>query len=597
LKRFIYIFFLFSFALAFAQKPVKSIIQEQKAYYDLFKCANEVEFDSVQLILGNRSDNSFMRAESSNTCTLNKKVFGWHPYWSGSVYTNYQWSLLSDLCYFDYSINPATGSNTNTAFAWNTASVVTVAKNNGTKIHICATLFSSHASFWASTTSQNNFINNIISLLNARQGNGVNIDFEGMGGSDKVPFTNFITNLNTALNAANPNYQLSVCLYAVDWGAVFDMAALNSQVDFFTIMGYDYYYSASAQAGPTSPLYNFQTSYNYTLPKSISYYMKQGASANKLVLGLPYYGREWEVSSTTVPASTTNGFNSSRTLSYINNNPATYSSSVKFWENNCYSPYYKFLVGSSNRQCFIDDVYSLGRKYDLVNQRGLAGIGIWALGYDDGMTSYWNLIKDKFSNCAPLVCNDSIYDMGGPTRNYYDNEKYDFVLNAGVGQNVKLQFVSFGTELNYDTLWIYNGTSTLSPLMGSYTGTNSPGTILSSGQFLTLRFKSDGNTVSFGYKAYKSCYTPTVSTSLTESNFNDELIVLPNPASDEVFIRSNKSIKEINVFDVDGKCIKHQLTESKSENKIILSELTRGIYFLEIKDELGYRETKKILVQ
>ena len=538
-----------------------------------------------------------MRAESSNTCTLNKKVFGWHPYWSGSVYTNYQWSLLSDLCYFDYSINPATGSNTNTAFAWNTASVVTVAKNNGTKIHICATLFSSHASFWASTTSQNNFINNIISLLNARQGNGVNIDFEGMGGSDKVPFTNFITNLNTALNAANPNYQLSVCLYAVDWGAVFDMAALNSQVDFFTIMGYDYYYSASAQAGPTSPLYNFQTSYNYTLPKSISYYMKQGASANKLVLGLPYYGREWEVSSTTVPASTTNGFNSSRTLSYINNNPATYSSSVKFWENNCYSPYYKFLVGSSNRQCFIDDVYSLGRKYDLVNQRGLAGIGIWALGYDDGMTSYWNLIKDKFSNCAPLVCNDSIYDMGGPTRNYYDNEKYDFVLNAGVGQNVKLQFVSFGTELNYDTLWIYNGTSTLSPLMGSYTGTNSPGTILSSGQFLTLRFKSDGNTVSFGYKAYKSCYTPTVSTSLTESNFNDELIVLPNPASDEVFIRSNKSIKEINVFDVDGKCIKHQLTESKSENKIILSELTRGIYFLEIKDELGYRETKKILVQ
>ncbi len=538
-----------------------------------------------------------MRAESSNTCTLNKKVFGWHPYWSGSVYTNYQWSLLSDLCYFDYSINPATGSNTNTAFAWNTASVVTVAKNNGTKIHICATLFSSHASFWASSTSQNNFISNIISLLNARQGNGVNIDFEGMGGSDKVPFTNFITNLNTALNAANPNYQLSVCLYAVDWGAVFDMAALNSQVDFFTIMGYDYYYSASAQAGPTSPLYNFQTSYNYTLPKSISYYMKQGASANKLVLGLPYYGREWEVSSTTVPANTTNGFNSSRTLSYINNNPATYSSSVKYWENNCYSPYYKFLVGSSNRQCFIDDVYSLGRKYDLVNQRGLGGIGIWALGYDDGMTSYWNLIKDKFSNCAPLVCNDSIYDMGGPTRNYYDNEKYDFVLNAGVGQNVKLQFVSFGTELNYDTLWIYNGTSTLSPLMGSYTGTNSPGTILSSGQFLTLRFKSDGNTVSFGYKAYKSCYTPTVSTYLAESNFNDELIVWPNPASDEVFIRSNKSIKEINVFDVNGKCIKHQLTESKSENKINLSELTRGIYFLEIKDELGYRETKKILVQ
>lgn len=572
-------------------------MEEQKMFYDRYQNNGELFFDSIQQALGNKTPYGQARANQTNTCTLNKKIFGWHPYWNGSVYTNYQWNLLSDLCYFDYSVNPATGSNTNTAFAWNTASVVTVAKNNGTKIHICATLFSSHASFWASTTSQNNFINNIISLLNARQGNGVNIDFEGMGGSDKIPFTTFITNLNTALNAANPNYQLSVCLYAVDWGTAFDIAALNSQVDFFTIMGYDYYYSASAQAGPTSPLYNFQTSYNYTLPKSLSYYMKQGASANKLVLGLPYYGREWEVSSTTVPANTTNGFNSSRTLSYINNNPTTYTQTVKYWENNCYSPYYMFTVGTSTRQCFVDDVYSLGRKYDMVNQRGLAGIGIWALGYDDGMTSYWNLIKDKFSDCAPLVCNDSIFDMGGPTRNYYDNEKFDFVLNAGVGQKVKLQFVSFGTELNFDSLWIYNGTSTLSPLMGTYTGTNSPGTVMSAGQFLTLRFKSDGNTVSFGYKAYKSCYTPTVATNLMESNLNDEVTVWPNPVSDQLFIRSTKTIKEIKLFDVNGKCIKQQLIENKEENKIDLSEIIRGIYFLEIKDQFGYRETKKILVQ
>ncbi|MFO0358249.1 MAG: glycosyl hydrolase family 18 protein [Sphingobacteriaceae bacterium] len=597
MKKLIYIIVLFPLLSVFAQKPVKSIMQEQKEFYDQLIGKSKLDYDSVQLALGNRKEITNLRSQVSNTCTLTKKVFGWHPYWIGTAYNNYQWNLLSDLCYFDYSINPATGSNTNTAFAWSTASVVTVAKNNGTKIHICATLFSSHASFWASTTSQNNFINNIISLLNTRQGNGVNIDFEGMGGSDKVPFTNFITNLNTALNAANPNYQLSVCLYAVDWGAVFDMPALNSQVDFFTIMGYDYYYSASAQAGPTAPLYNFQTTYNYTLPKSISYYMKQGASANKLVMGLPYYGREWEVSSTTVPANTTNGFNSSRTLSYINNNPATYSSSVKYWENNCYSPYYKFVVGSSNRQCFIDDVYSLGRKYDMVNQRGLAGIGIWALGYDDGMTSYWNLIKDKFSDCAPLVCNDSIFDMGGPTRNYYDNEKYDFVLNAGVGQKVKLQFVSFGTELNYDTLWLYNGTSTLSPLMGSYTGTNSPGTVTSSGQYLTLRYKTDGNTVSFGYKAYKSCYTPTVATNLAENRMNDDVMIWPNPASDKVFIRSTVTVQEIRLFDANGKCIKEQLIEKKDQNEIDLSELSRGIYFLETKDKLGHRETKKILIQ
>ncbi|MBL2951458.1 hypothetical protein ELO23_30375, partial [Klebsiella pneumoniae] len=83
------------------------------------------------------------------------------------------------------------------------------------------------------------------------------------------------------------------------------------------IMGYDYYYSGSATAGPEAPLYNFQTSYNYTLAKSITYYVKQGATPSKLLLGLPYYGREWETAANTAPSSTTGGFTSSRTLSYV----------------------------------------------------------------------------------------------------------------------------------------------------------------------------------------------------------------------------------------------------------------------------------------
>jgi spore germination protein YaaH len=580
-RNLIFVLLLSAFVYRAQESVFRSVHREESEFYSSFGFKQEMQFDSLQFVLGNSLGYApANKATAASTCTLQKRVFGWHPYWMGTSYTSYQWNLLSDLCYFDYAVNPSTGQNTNTSFAWNTASVVTVAKNNGVKVHICASLFGSHSTFWSTPTAQTTFINNIITLLNNRGGDGVNIDFEGMGASDKVPFTNFITNLNTALQNANPAYQLSVCLYSVDWSAVFDMPALNAQADFFTIMGYDYYYSGSAWAGPTAPLYNFQTSYNYTLPKSISYYIRQGAPASKLLLGLPYYGREWEVNGTAVPAQTTNGFTASRTLSYINNNPSTYSLAAKFWEGNSYTPYYRYVSGSSNRQCFVDDVYSLGRKYDMVNQRGLAGIGIWALGYDNGTGVYWDLLKDKFSSCKPQVCADSLFDMGGPARNYYDFEQYVYTLSAGAGQKVQIQFSQFNTELNYDSLWLYNGSSVNAPLIGVYTGNTSPGYKISSGQHMTIRFKSDGNTVAAGFKANWSCYTP-LATDVSELKEDKEGMRLwPVPCSERLTVSHPEGLLNIAISDGSGKLLEQHVINSLTQYSIELPKRPAGIYFL-----------------
>ncbi|MBA2614024.1 MAG: T9SS type A sorting domain-containing protein [Bacteroidetes bacterium] len=575
----------------------KSIMQRQSEYYGALNLSTDEQFDSLRNEEnGSAINNKALEISSSPTCTLNKKIFGWHPYWVGSTYTAYQWNLLSDLCYFSYDASPSTGNNTNASFAWTTASVVTVAKANGTKIHICATMFSGHSTFWASSTAQTTFINNIVSLLNARGGDGVNIDFEGMGSSDKVPFTTFMTNLNNALNTANPNYKLSLCLYAVDWSGTFDMPVLNNVVDLFTIMGYDYYYGGSATAGPSSPLYNYQTSYNYTIAKSVTTYIKAGATPSKVLLGLPYYGEEWEVTANTIPASTTGNFNSSRTLSYLLSNAGTYSAANKHWEGTCYSPYYAYQSASIWRQCFIDDVYSLGRKYDMVNERGLGGIGIWALGYDAGTTNYWTLIQNKFSSCAPLVCSDSLFDMGGPMRNYYDNESYTYKLAAPTGSLVKLQFKSFGTEQGYDSLFLYNGPSITSPLIGSYTGTNSPGTVTSSGQNLTLRFKSDGATVNSGFKAIRSCTPQAIATGMTANEISDEILIYPNPTNGKLFLSAAK-IKSFELFDAQGKSILRKEVNLETSTIIDLTSLNinKGLFILRLHQSNGAISTRKII--
>ena len=88
----------------------------------------------------------------------------------------------------------------------------------------------------------------------------------------------------------------------------------------------------------------------------------------------------------------------------------------------------------------------------MVNQRGIGGIGIWALGYDDdGYTDLWNLIKDKFSNCATVACTDSIFDMGGPNRNYYDAESYVYTIAPTGANKIQLNFTKMDLEQGYDS--------------------------------------------------------------------------------------------------------------------------------------------------
>ncbi|MCU0432783.1 MAG: glycosyl hydrolase family 18 protein [Bacteroidia bacterium] len=501
---------LFCIALTHTYAQQISEMQQQSQQYAALGAHNDFYWDSLRVAGGGTNSVAvFAPAQTTQSCTLTRRVFGWHPYWVGSVYNNYQWNLLSDLCYFDYAVSPTTGNNTNASFQWNTSAAVTAAINNNVDVHICATLFGSHSTFLNSTTAKQTFITNIISLLQARGGKGVNIDFEGMASSDRNAFTAFIAQLKTQLTTAIPGSEVSMALYAVDWGNVFDIAALTPNVDAFIIMGYDYYWSGSTTAGPNDPLYNFQTSYNYTLSRSITFYLRQGMPSNKLLLGLPYYGREWETVSSAVPSATTGNFTASRTYEVVRTNANNYYN-TQLWEANSFTPYFTYQLAGNWRQCFINDGNSMRSRFDMVNQRNLGGIGIWALGYDNGYMDYWNAIEDRLSSCAVVPCSDTIWDMGGPTRNYYDGESYTYTIAPAGAYRVQLVFSSFDVETNFDSLFLYDGPTAASPLIGSYTGTNSPGTIISSGSTLTLRLKSDNATTRPGYTAVWTCLADTI---------------------------------------------------------------------------------------
>lgn len=112
------------------------------------------------------------------------------------------------------------------------------------------------------------------------------------------------------------------------------------------------------------------------------------------------------------------------------------------------------------------------------------------------------------SPAPPPVCGQMFHDSGGSLGNYSSNENVTYTIcPTNPGEIVMLSFTSFVLENNWDFLYIYNGPGTTSPLIGTYTGTNGPGVVVSthSSGCLTVRFTSDNSVEYEGWSAILSC--------------------------------------------------------------------------------------------
>jgi len=105
------------------------------------------------------------------------------------------------------------------------------------------------------------------------------------------------------------------------------------------------------------------------------------------------------------------------------------------------------------------------------------------------------------------ACSGNLFDTGGNTTNYSNSENITETYCSNSGNCIQVNFTSFNTESGYDKLYIYDGPTTGSPLIGVYDGTALPngGIITSSSGCLTFNFISDGSVVRPGWSATISC--------------------------------------------------------------------------------------------
>ncbi len=330
---------------------------------------------------------------------LDYEVFGWYPYWEKEYYKQLNFSLLSTIAYFSYEVDPKTGQAI-TTHDWDTTALIdTIRTYPNKRILLTVSNFGqkNNHKFLRNPNAVATLTANLIDVLAKRGADGVCIDFEGVAKKEKSHYTSFLLTLSNRLKKADKEYKIYITVPSVNWNKSIDFEAINQAVDRFVIMGYDYYGKASTVAGPVAPLDSGKTWEPYNLTNSIDYYINNGISSSKIILALPTYGSLWETKNLDLK-SKIKKYIGSRTYSYIKSsietNEAIY---IEPLSKSAYSAYAIKGKPSEYRQCWFENDSSFIFKTQLIQEKKLKGLGIWALGYDKGYSDIWDVIRTELS--------------------------------------------------------------------------------------------------------------------------------------------------------------------------------------------------------
>ncbi len=323
-----------------------------------------------------------------------KIIYGYLPYWSDATYLNYY--LLTTIAYFG-AVFDGSGNILN-HHGWPVWSLVNKAHSRGVRVDLVAICFDKSRihSILTNTSVRNRFIQNAVAEVKKGHGDGLNVDFEMPSGSDARALSAFMAALTDSFHAAIPGSRVTIATPAVDWNRAFDREALAKNCDGMMIMGYDYHWSGSSYAGAVAPL----TGGSYNVTNTVNDYITAShGHREKLILGVPYYGYEWKTESNK-PGARVIGKVGSRTYQQAETAAQRYG---KRWDSLTQTPWYAFNDGSSWHQCWYDDSLSLSLKYNLTLAKNLAGIGIWALGYDGSRKELWGALRDHFASSLDSI--------------------------------------------------------------------------------------------------------------------------------------------------------------------------------------------------
>lgn len=325
-----------------------------------------------------------------------RTVIGYLPYWRYDQYADLNYNLLTEINFFGVDVN--TDGTLGDDHNWPASNLISYAQARGVKVKLSAILFNGTplTTLLSSATNRQRAIDNLLAKVQAAGGDGIDIDFEGLPSSQRDNMVTFMQDLTLAFHTNISGSSVTMAVPAVDWNGAWDLNALAQIVDGLFIMAYDYHWRGGPVAGPVSPLAGTTPGSSWNVTKTVDDYLsKTAGNAGKLILGIPYYGWDWPVN-TADKYATTSGSATARFFETVFESGLANGAQ---WDANTSSNWYNYQGGT--RQVWYDDSLSISLKYQLALNNDLAGVGMWALGFDGDRQELWGALSDHFGATVP----------------------------------------------------------------------------------------------------------------------------------------------------------------------------------------------------
>lgn len=241
-------------------------------------------------------------------------------------------------------------------------------------------------------SSRSKFAKSAAAFVKKYDLDGVDVDWEypGLPGEgithrpeDKENFTLLLAELRKELDATGKELNRSMVLSIASGGFDeyldhVDMAKAQVYLDFVNVMSYDLYHGWDSIAGHHANLHLSKTATKaLSADKTIELHHKHGVPYEKLILGLPFYGREWKGVNKAgkgynQPAATGGmGINYDTIAQYLVNK----NGYQRYWDSTASAPY----LWNEGTGAFLsyEDEESMGLKCKYVKDKKLGGVMFW----------------------------------------------------------------------------------------------------------------------------------------------------------------------------------------------------------------------------